>query len=33
MAYKSVEIEEGIMRTELFGLRSIIWEVQEQVSN
>jgi hypothetical protein len=33
IAYKSVEIEEGIMKSELFGLRSVVWEIEEQVSN
>ena len=33
MAYKSVEIEESIMKTELAGLRAAVWEIEEQVSN
>ena len=33
MAYKSVEIEETIMKNELWGLRAAVWEIEEQVSN
>ena len=33
MAYKSVEIDDGLMRAELLQLRAAIWRIQENVFN
>lgn len=33
MAYKSVEIDDGLMRSEIFQLRDLVWKVLENVNN
>lgn len=33
MAYKSVEIDDGLMRSEIFQLRDLVWKVLENISN
>jgi hypothetical protein len=33
MAYKSVEIDDGLMKDELFFLRDLVWKVHENVFN
>ena len=33
MAYKSVEIDDGLMKEELFFLRDLIWKVLENIHN
>jgi hypothetical protein len=33
MAYKSVEIDDGLMRSEIFYLRDLVWKVLENVNN
>jgi len=33
MAYKSVEIDDNLMREELFFLRALVWKVLEAVDN
>lgn len=31
MAYKSVEIDDGLMKEDLFFLRDLIWKVKENI--
>ena len=33
MAYKSVEIDDGLMKEELFSLRDLTWKVLENIHN
>lgn len=33
MAYKSVEIDDGLLRDELFNLRALIWKILENIHN
>lgn len=33
MAFKSVEIDDGLMKNELFDLRDLIWKVLENIHN
>lgn len=33
MAYKSVEIDDGLMRSEIFLLRDLVWKVLDNVNN
>lgn len=33
MAYKSVEIDDGLMRSEIFQLRDLVWKVLENINN
>jgi hypothetical protein len=33
MAYKSVEIDDGLFRDELFNLRALIWKILENIHN
>ena len=33
MAYKSVEIDDGLLKDELFNLRALIWKILENIHN